>query len=617
MRWKGIIFIGLFIAILFALFYFFGDSWIEKKIENSASKIHGAKVEIDNLNVSLFDLSISWDRLQIANPDVPMKNLLETGRTGFDLEFMPLIRNKVVIDTIQFTEIKNNTDRTTSGELPKEKKSKPKPKHNKKVKKDNKPGIVDKIQIKTQSKAEDYKNFRLDEMKSELNIDSLMLAVDLSSIEYIDSVKKNLEERYKHWDKVVHSDEFQKDYDALEKEYNKLIKINPKKIKTLSDLKKVLKKIKKTEKKLNTVNEKVKKYQKDFNKDFNNLKLAGSEIENMVKSDYKEIENMAKIPDIDTKNIASFVFGETVVDRVNKFFEITNKIAFYKKKLDKIKSDKKKPERRKGQNIEFSGKYNYPDFWIKNIIFSGEINNKSSIAGSIKDIVTDSKLVDKITIMSINGKNPDKSKYNIKANIDTRTKKSYDTYDIAYSGFPIKNITISKSAIFPYNIHKGDGKIQSNVKINRGKYSGKLDFYGTEIEFRKNNKKKSKSEIQKFLDQSVEKLTDINVRCKFSNNKMSINSNIDDIFNKEIKSYIDKNITEAKNKIKKEINKEVNKAKSDFNKRKKSAVADIEKQLNVIKHKIDKYLKEIDTKKSDSEKEIKKKADKAVNKLFK
>jgi uncharacterized protein (TIGR03545 family) len=557
LRWKGIIFIGLFSVVLFALFYFLGDSWIEEKIENSASEIHGAKVEIDNLNLSVFDLAISWDRLQIANPDAPMKNILETGRTGLNLEFMPLIRNKVVIDTIQFTDIMNNTDRTTSGKLVKKTKIKTKIKQDKRKEKEEKPGTADKIKIKVQSKAEDYKNFRLDEMKSDLNVDSLMLAVDLSSVEYIDSVKIHLEKRYKHWDDVIHSDEFQKDYDALEEEYNKLVKINPKKIKSTGDLKKALKKIKNTKKKFDKVNDKVKKYQKDFDKDLKNIKLAGSEIENKVNSDYKEIENVAKIPDIDTKNIASFVFGETVVNQTNKFFEITNKIAFYKKKLDKIKSEKEKPKRQKGKDIEFSGKYNYPDFWVKHIIFSGKMNNKSSIEGSIKDIATDSKLIDKATTASIKGKNPDHSQYNIDANIDTRTKKSYDTYDIEYSGFAVRDITVSKSAIFPYNIDKGKGKLQSNVKINRGKYSGKLNFYGTEMRFVKNNKTKSKTEIQKFLDQSVQKLTDLDVKCKFSNNKISINSNIDDIFNKEIKSYIDKNINKAKNEIRKEIDKEV------------------------------------------------------------
>ena len=577
MRWKGIIFIVLFTVLLVGLFYLLGDNWIEKQLENSLSEIHGAKVEIDNLDFSLFDLSIKWDRLQITNPKAPMKNIFETGKTGLDLEFMPLIRGKVVIDTLQFVDLKNNTNRTSSGIIIKEKKLK-------KAKKDtNKESdLIVKSKLMLKSKTDDYKNFRLDDMKSKLNIDSIMLATDLSSVDYIDSVEKSLEKRYKYWNSVVHSDEFKEDYNKIESEYNKLIKIDPKKIKTLSDLKKVLKKLKKAKNKLEKVNDKVKQYEKDFNKDIKNVRLVTKEIDKKIKIDYKEMENVAKIPNIDTKNISSFVFGETVVNRVNKFFEITELIAFYKSKLDKMKSEKEKPKSGKGQNIEFSGKYNYPDFWAKNIIFSGKLENQSSFKGIIKNIVSDQKLINNTTKATISGINPDKSSFDIKANIDTRTEDSFDSYKVNYSDMVLKNIIVSESAIFPYNIQNGKGQIISSIKISHGKYNGKLDFFGTEIKFHKNSNAKSTTEIQKFLDQSVNKLTKIDVKCKFSNDKISLNSNIDEIYNKEIKSYIDKNITKAKDKIRKEIDKKVNKAKSKFEKRKKSASDDIEKQINMI-----------------------------------
>ena len=618
MRWKGIIFIVIIAALLVAGVFIFSAGWVETAIENSASEVNGAKVEIDNLDLSLFDLSISWDKLQIANPDKPMKNSFETGKTELNLEFMPLIRGKVVIDTIEFMDLATNTDRKTSGELvkPKVEKKAKKAKKDKagEEKESSEPSMVESAKLKMESKGEEFKNFRLDEMKSDLNVDELLKATDLASLEYIESARKDMEAKVDKWNTVINSDEFQKDYDALEKEFVELSKIDPKKIKNVKDLQKAVKQFNKAKDDFDTVNKKVKKYQKDFEADFKEVKLASKEIDSMVKNDYKEIEKVAKIPDIDTKNIAAFVFGDKLVDQVNQFFVIVEKVAFYKKKLDSVKGDKEKPKRGKGQDIDFSTKYQYPDFWIKNVIFSGSVDKDLKIDGKITDIVNDQSMVNKTTIAKINGQNPDNSKIQINANIDTRTKKSFDTYQVNYIDFPLSNITISKSEMFPYDIAKGNGQIETTIKINNGKYDGKMDFYGTSMEFRKNSSANSKSEIQKFLDQSVQNLASLNVKCKFSNDNISINSNIDDIYNKEIKNYLDKNIKEAKAKVQKEIDAKVNEAKSEYEKRRKEATAEIDKKLNTYKAEIDKQLQEINDKKNATEAEIKKKGDDALKK---
>ncbi|MEJ2054114.1 MAG: hypothetical protein P8X42_09365, partial [Calditrichaceae bacterium] len=63
-RWKGIIFIIVLVLIFVVLSFIFTDRWLEGKLEDTGSAIVGAKVEIDNLDVSLLSLEIGWDRLQ-------------------------------------------------------------------------------------------------------------------------------------------------------------------------------------------------------------------------------------------------------------------------------------------------------------------------------------------------------------------------------------------------------------------------------------------------------------------------------------------------------------------------------------------------------------------------
>ncbi len=607
MRWKGFIFIGILVAVLLALPSIFGDNWLEKRVEQAASAINGAKVEIDDFDLSLLNSSVKWERMQVANSDAPMKNLVETGETVLDLKLTALFRRSVVIDSMRLTEVKTNTDRETSGELPK--------KIKKKTERET-PGIVDKTQKKLQSKAEEYKNIRIDEMKSDLNVDSMMLAIDLASVEYIDSVKNVFEARYAHWDTIVNSEELQQDFAELEAEYKKLQEIDPKKINDIDDLKKTIKKLEKAKNKFDKVYDKVKKHKKQFNSDLKDIRLAGDLISEKIQTDYREIENMAKIPDIDTQNMAAFIFGETVVNRVNRFLEIAEMVREYRRKLSRLESEKNKPTRQEGEYIKFSDKYDYPAFWIKSAVFSGQLDNETLLSGTIDNIVSDQNMINAPTVADIKGVNPDESRFAINAKIDNRTKNAFDHYKVDYDGFNINQFTLSQAELFPYDVEKGSGNISTTIKVNRGQYEGELTFDGNDMDFVRNTNEPVKTEVQKLIHQSVQKLDQLNLTAKFSNDNFSVKSNVDDVFGNEIKSYIDKNVTEAKNKVRQEIDQKVATAREDYDNYRETTTAELEKQLKEYKDQIDQYLDEIDDKKSATEKEIKKKGKKALENLF-
>ena len=74
-RNKGIIGLGIVLAFFILISLIFSDIWIENELENMGDQIVGAKVEIDNLNLSFTELNLSWGRLQVTNPENTMKNM--------------------------------------------------------------------------------------------------------------------------------------------------------------------------------------------------------------------------------------------------------------------------------------------------------------------------------------------------------------------------------------------------------------------------------------------------------------------------------------------------------------------------------------------------------------
>ena len=90
MRKNALIFLLVILILGGVVYYFTQDRYLERAVEKTGELIFDAKVEIDNFNFSLLNLQCGWKKLQIANKNKPMTNLIETGVATFKLEFTPL-----------------------------------------------------------------------------------------------------------------------------------------------------------------------------------------------------------------------------------------------------------------------------------------------------------------------------------------------------------------------------------------------------------------------------------------------------------------------------------------------------------------------------------------------
>jgi len=98
MRKKFVFFFLVPLVALVVVVYIFLDRWVESGLESAGEAVLGAKVEIDNLHVSLSPIAIQFSRLQAASPRDPWKNVFETGTVRFALNFGQLLRAKYIID---------------------------------------------------------------------------------------------------------------------------------------------------------------------------------------------------------------------------------------------------------------------------------------------------------------------------------------------------------------------------------------------------------------------------------------------------------------------------------------------------------------------------------------
>jgi uncharacterized protein (TIGR03545 family) len=119
MRKRFVYFILVPVVVLCLVVYVFIDGWVEAGLEAAGEAVVGARVEIDNLAVSLSPIAIQFSRLQVANPHDPWQNVFETGKVRFALNLGQLLRGKYIIETMEVNNLVLGTRRLTDGSLPK------------------------------------------------------------------------------------------------------------------------------------------------------------------------------------------------------------------------------------------------------------------------------------------------------------------------------------------------------------------------------------------------------------------------------------------------------------------------------------------------------------------
>ena len=116
-RWWGIAVFILIILLVLGVWYLFADRIIANNIEKTGEFIVGAKVDVGKVDLTLIPLGISLNNLKVADPNSPMRNLIDVDNIRFHLNGKYLFERKVIIKDMVIEGLKFNTERERSGEI--------------------------------------------------------------------------------------------------------------------------------------------------------------------------------------------------------------------------------------------------------------------------------------------------------------------------------------------------------------------------------------------------------------------------------------------------------------------------------------------------------------------
>jgi len=582
---KGGLILLVFVLLIFGGISFFIDGFIEKELEAKGTESNGALVEFGEFNFSFFKSQLSWTNLQTANPDNPWENTFETGYCELDVEIMPLLARKLIINDMVVNDLLFNTTRDTDG------------------------GLVSKEDKKDKSKddeneTEEDDGFDIKDIYNPADPDSLLDLVNPDTPEKVDSLLTVYKSTYAELNKQVDSLPEKEELRQIEAEI-KALKL--KDIKDIGDLEKKLKEVKKIYKKLKKHKKTIKSLKDDIESNYSDFNKHPELVKDWVKADYRKAKDQVDEMDISLETGAGLLFGNEVSDKMTRYISIYKKFKKWYKSSSK--KDKDNPERGTGQDIEFSEKSRLPNLWIKNINLSGTFNSDLDLQGIISDISSNQDITKKPIMLNI-----ETDKYSVRKNslsglIDFMDKKEDASFDLAMAGFSLADRKLSDSAILPFPLNSGIGSLTANISALAENYECNFNFIAEGLEF---NTQDSGGRFEKAADSKLalkiaSEITDINVDGIISSidGKYStkLNSNLDNIIKDQAKEAGKEALNEQNEKLQARIDDDVKKYTEKLTSGFESQKEDLMDSLNLKSDDINTSIDVLD----DKEDEIKKK----------
>lgn len=603
MRVKGLIFVLLLAAIVAAGYFFITDEMIEEQIEQQLSIANGALVEIDDLEFNPTQLNIAWSRLQVTDPDNTMQNLFETGQTEFDVQFWPLLWEKVIIENVKMTGFAMQTERSTDGyfEIPPEDIDA----LDDEVEEDA--GFFTSVTGEVSSNISQNANMEFTDVKDDINVDSLMAIVDLQSIDRMDSLQRSLENNYTEWDSTITNNSVEQNVNDIKTLVDGIklddLKDVPAAVAAIENIQKVVKEADSLKTEITTL-------KNDFQTDLESSRNSIGNIDNWIREDIDRAENVAKLPEINAQSIGTALFGESLLADLNKYLGyLATGREYGQRFIGAEEEEEDRPDRYEGKNYEFTEKYDLPSLWVKNIELSGVTNNNISLAGVVQHVSNDQNKTGEPITINLSGSNESSTQLVVNGLLDYTTEEKEEALNITYSGFSLANSTLSPSELLPYELNSGVGSLSMALNVIDRRIESRVEYVAAGLEFDFESAGEQTGTVERLIRNAIADTDQINATALIDNTDGPLNarvrSNIDDLFLNTLRNTVQAEVDAAKRQIQNEVEGRVNEKKQEV-------LALVDEQEAMLRGKYDEFetrineqLAVVDQKKEELEKKKK------------
>ena len=443
-RWWGL---GVFtiLVLAFALVWLLVvDGLVKHVIEDEGTKGVGAKVELEDADLTLFPTGLTLTRLQVTNPDEPMTNAVEIARMTMTLDGMQLLGRKVIIEEMRVGGVQFGTSRTTSG------------------------AIDDRAQRRTSGESieEGDSMFTLPPLEVP-NVQQILEQEDLETLKLIETIQTDIQREQEFWKRRLETLPGKVEFAKYQSRVKGL------KDSTKGGIGGILGGV-----------EEVKAIQKDMKADLANLKTARKEFKDKLALLKQRLAQVKTAPQRDLQRLKEKYslspqglanLGQTLLGKQigAKMKEAAGWYAMVQPYLISVEADSSvseggevTPTRGEGLDIRFSERHPLPDFLIR-LAKVSLLLDIGEISGKIENITPDQATLGIPLTYTFAGEHlKDLNRITIEGALDHRNAdRPKDTMAFQANGYRLQLVALSTQADWPVTLTEGVADVDVDATL--------------------------------------------------------------------------------------------------------------------------------------------------------
>ncbi|UCB47401.1 MAG: hypothetical protein JSV25_08355, partial [Spirochaetota bacterium] len=348
---------------------------------------------------------------------------------------------------------------------------------------------------------------------------------------------------------------------------------------------------------------------KEFENDIDTLDKKQAGLEGWIEEDIRRVENAIQLPDITIENVAKFIFGHRLVERIQKVLRVIDKIRSINEKIRRFIPLKEIPPRLKGQDIRFVKHKRLPDLWIKMLDFSGHTSENLQITGSLTDLASEQNLTGLPAVLEVTGQKGDGSKLAIEGLFDYRSDPAREILELTMTDIVIQNMWLTDFPLLPNAIESGKADLSARLEFAGPDLLSSVSLVIEDISLDIPEKQEGASEIEiriYELSRSVaEEISSIRIDAGLEiisdETKFAVQSNLDSLVTSKIDEIIMRDVEKVKDELEKRVQQMADESRKQLETATREVESTIKGRLDELEGTTDLLLKEAEKKKLEIE----------------
>lgn len=594
-RWKGLIGFAIVTMALALFFLLFIDSIIKSGIEYAGTGMVGARVELNKAEFRFSPLGMQLQRLQVTNPDEPMRNIVDIRTISFNLDGLNLLRRKVLINEMRVDGVRLNTRRGRSGAI-----KKPKPAPEKPAGEDRESG------------------FKLPDIAIP-DADKILAREEIKTVKQAGAFKTDVKTSREKWDTIRDNMPGEKRID----EYNaRLDKIKKTKIKDAGQLAAAIKELKQLQKDIKADINYVDSSRKQISGDLSNLSRDLKALKNSPQEEYNRLTNKYSASAAGIGNISHLLFGGEARKYTAMAMEWYKKLAPWLAYVDFSGEKAPAVERHKGVDVRFREYNPKPEFLIKLARVSVR-TEKGDFSGRIMDITTEQDITRKPTTLRFAGDKMRAIGSVLVTGVFNHVNpaKAKDQLNFSMTNYELnKYRLIDKEDMSIYL-----DKAKSNVTLAARRENGNIQAdFRSHIHSIQYNNKASGNELAMMFLSSINETRDFNIygklRGTLDDYSTQVSSDLDNRLKANMNKHINRRLADFRRQLKDEIQRKTRQPIQEAEGRYKDLESGVKNDIAIRKAKLTRQynaaVEELKQKERAQKDKLKNKADKKLKDLL-